>query len=92
MVYALAMSRPPWLLLPLFLLGWLIACENAEQAPTTEPSIEAGEGLFDQDQFATLGLPVITGENVTLYRATAEGYKFCHHANIGVFKDRLYAM
>ena len=86
------MFRTPGLALPLFLLGWLTACDEAEPLPTTEPLIEAAEGLFDQDQLSTLGLPVIVGENVTLYRATSEGYKFCHHANIGVFEDRLYAM
>ncbi len=86
------MSRAPWILLSLFLLGWPIACEKAEHPPTAEPLIQAGEGLFDQDQVGNLGLSVVVGENATLYRATAEGYKFCHHANISVFKDRLYAM
>ncbi len=86
------MPRSREIALLLFLLGALTACEEADPLPTTEPLIEAVEGMFDQDQFATLGLPVIAGENVTLYRATAEGYKFCHHANIGVFENRLYAM
>ena len=88
----LHMFRPPGLALLLFLLSWLTACDDAEHPPTEESLIEAVGGLFDQDQFATLGLRAVAGENVTLYRATAEGYKFCHHANIGVFKDRLYAM
>ncbi len=86
------MFGPPGIALLLFFLGWLTACDEAERFPAKEPLIEAVEGLFDQDQVATLGLPVIAGENVTLYRASAEGYKFCHHANIGVFEDRLYAM
>ncbi len=85
------MPRLIWTLLPV-LLGWLAACDAAENPPETEPLIEAVEGLFDQDQPATLGLGVAVGENVTLYRASAAGYKFCHHANIGVFKNRLYAM
>lgn len=86
------MLRSPGIALLFFLLSSLTACEEAEHLHTTKPLIEAIEGLFDEDRFATLGLPVIAGENVTLYRATAEGNKFCHHANIGVFENRLYAM
>ena len=48
--------------------------------------------LFDQRQPNTLGLATIRGKHRSIYRATADGYKFCHHANLGVWRDRLYLM
>ena len=56
------------------------------------PPIRAAEGLFDPANEATLGLPPIEGEHTLLYRATEDGYKFCHHPNLVVFQDRLRAM
>ena len=54
--------------------------------------IQVAEGLFDQSQRDTLGLPIIRGEHYVLYRATKDSYKFCHQQNIGVFQDRIYVM
>jgi hypothetical protein len=49
-------------------------------------------GLFDQSDADTLGLPALTGQHTLIYKATRDGYKFCHHSNLAVFRDRLYAM
>ena len=54
--------------------------------------IRVKPGLFDQSKRPALGLPPLPGEHKLLYRATQDGYKFCHHSNLAVFKDRLYAM
>ncbi len=54
--------------------------------------IQAKPGLFDQSTTNTLGLTTLKGEHAILYTATKDGYKFCHHSNLVVFKDRLYAM
>lgn len=58
----------------------------------TTPLIEVAEGLFDQSQRDTLGLPAIDGEHQVLFRASEDSYTFCHQQNIGIFKDRLYVM
>jgi len=54
--------------------------------------IRAKPGLFDQSQTDTLGLSTLEGEHTVIYKATRNGYKFCHHANLVVFQDRLHAM
>jgi len=58
----------------------------------TPQLIQVTEGLFDPTDPRTLGLPTIPGEHTVLYRATEDSYKFCHHANIGIFKDQMYVM
>ncbi len=54
--------------------------------------IRAAPGLFEQSATDTLGLPTLEGEHAVLYRATQDDYKFCHHANLVVYRDRLHAM
>ena len=62
-------------------------------APRTEPPlIEATAGLFDWSQPDSLGLTTAKCEHQLLYRATANGYQFSHHANLGLFEGQLYAM
>ncbi len=56
------------------------------------PLIKTAEGLFDQSQTNSLGLAPAKGEHRELYCATEDNYKFCHHANLGVFDGHLYAM
>lgn len=48
-------------------------------------------GLFKPDD-DNLGLEKAPGQQVTLYRAPDNGYKFCHHPNLVVFRDRLLCM
>jgi hypothetical protein len=48
------------------------------------------EGLFDQSNPATLGLPPIEGEHTLLYKASDNDYRFCHHPSLTVFNDSLY--
>ena len=54
--------------------------------------IHPAPGLFDQNNLETLGLKVIAGEHALLYKASAEGMKYCHHPHLGIFQDTLYAM
>ena len=57
-----------------------------------DPPLVARDGLFDMSQPRSLGLKTLPGEHVVLYRATAETFRFCHHANLVVFGGRLYCM
>ncbi len=52
----------------------------------------AKPSLFDQSREKDLGLPTLNGEHTLIYRATKDGYQFCHHPNLVVFNDRLHAM
>ena len=54
--------------------------------------VQAAEGLFDWSQPDSLGLATAKGEHQLLYRATKDGYRFCHHANLGTFDGQIYAM
>jgi hypothetical protein len=66
---------------------------TALELHVTRPApIRARPGLFDQSNANTLGLPTLRGEQTVIYTAPQDGYKFCHHSNLVVFKDRLYAM
>lgn len=66
---------------------------TALEIDVTRPApIRARPGLFDQSDTSTLGLPPLKGEHAVLYKATRDRYKFCHHSNLVVFQDRLYAM
>jgi hypothetical protein len=56
------------------------------------PPIRVKLGLFDQSQRPSLGLRTLKGEHSILFQATKDGYKFCHHSNLVVFKNRLHAM
>ena len=57
-----------------------------------EPPIRLSEGLFDLEQPRGLGLETIEGDHRLIYRATEKTHKFCHHANLVVFRQRLYLM
>ena len=59
---------------------------------TRPAQVRAKTGLFDQSKANTLGLSTLKGEHAVIYKATKDGYKFCHHSNLVVFKNRLYAM
>jgi len=50
------------------------------------------EGLFDRDDPNTLGLEPVRGEHRILYRASVDGYRFCHHPNLVEFEGELLAM
>lgn len=66
---------------------------NSRQATgTNRAPFRAAEGLFDSSDTKTVGLQPIQGKHTTLYRATDDGYKFCHHPNLAVFKNHLYCM
>ena len=60
--------------------------------PVYRPPLRAASGLLDSSDSATLGLTSLSGRHTMLYRATADGYKFCHHPNLAVFRDELYCM
>lgn len=61
-------------------------------ASTAEPPIRLSAGLLDLHQSRGLGLETIEGDHTLIYRATASTHKFCHHANLVVFRQRLYLM
>jgi len=52
----------------------------------------AAEGLFEKGNLKTLGLQTIPGQHTMLYRAPDDGYRFCHHPNLVVFRGRMYCM
>ena len=74
----------------------LLACESQpsplETSSVAKPAIQAVDGLFNREIPDTLGLPQIQGEHALLYQATEEDYKFCHHPNIVIYKNRLHVM
>ena len=57
-----------------------------------EPPIRLSEGLFDLQRPQGLGLDAIEGDHRLIYKATEKTHKFCHHANMVVFHQRLYLM
>ena len=70
------------------LLGLVIV----QAADPDKLPLQAATGLFDVTQPATLGLKQLPGEHKILYRAPEAGYKFCHHPQLVVFRNRCYAM
>ena len=74
----------------------VLGCDSQTDAPETSraeaPPIRTVESLFSREIPGTLGLPKIAGEHALLYQATEEDYKFCHHPNLVVYKNRLHAM
>lgn len=48
-------------------------------------------GLFQPDA-EQLGLKQIPSERTLLYQPTEDGHKFCHHANLVVFRSEMYCM
>jgi len=55
-------------------------------------AFRAADGLFDKGDLKTLGLETISGPHTMLYRAPDDGYRFCHHPNLVVFRGRMYCM
>ena len=55
-----------------------------------EPPIQLADGLLDLQQADGLGLETIEGKNTLLYQASEKTHKFCHHANLAVFQQRLF--
>ncbi len=74
----------------LALIAWSAAALHGTPREDPPP-IQAAKGLFDQSDPRALGLETIPATHTTLYRASPSGYKFCHHSNLAVFNDRLYA-
>jgi hypothetical protein len=60
-------------------------------ATETAPPFGVSPQLFRPGEPA-LGLKTLPGKHELLYRATEDGHKFCHHANLVVFRDELYCM
>lgn len=56
------------------------------------PAFRAADRLFDNGDLKTLGLKTISGRHTMLYRAPDDGYRFCHHPNLVVFRGRMYCM
>ena len=70
----------------------LLLIPNSAMPGAVEPPIVVAERLIDLEQTSGLGLETIDGTHQLLYRATKETHKFCHHANLVVFNQRLYLM
>jgi hypothetical protein len=68
-----------------------IGLATATVAVETTPPFVVSPGLFRPGE-AALGLKTIPGKHKLLYRAMETGHKFCHHANLVVFRDELYCM
>ena len=83
-----------WIALGAAVIGY--GCQPAPTEstapPAVTPPVRVVEGLFDRSISGTLGLPQIPGQHALLYRATDDGYKFCHHPNIVLYKNRLAVM
>ena len=71
----------------MLLAGWVGAEEVDRRG-----AYRVAEGVFDRSDLRTLGLRTIRGEQKSLYRATAESYRFCHHPNLALFRGRMYVM
>ena len=69
-------------------------CWSAYAALPDEPptAFRAVDELFDKNDLKTLGLRAIPGQHTMLYRAPDDGYRFCHHPNLVVFRGRLFCM
>lgn len=80
--------------IPVLAMALALGLGGSGATERTEPlsPIDVAEGLFDHGAKGTLGLATVRGEHALLYRATADGFKFCHHPNLVVFRGRLLAM
>lgn len=66
----------------------LAACSVAMGAAP----VQVKPNLLQQDVAGTLGLPVVRGEHQMIFRAAEDTFKYSHHPNFAVFRDRLYLM
>ena len=62
-----------------------------DERPDTPP-IKIDRRLFNQQDEVKLGLPTVKGDHQVLYRATEDGYKFCHQQNLAVWQGKLFLM
>lgn len=79
----------------LSLLGCLLisgGVRAADRRGDGGPAFRAAPELFDRGQPETLGLESIGGRHAVLYSAPADGYKFCHHPNLIVYRQQLLCM
>ena len=72
------------------LVGLSLSAAAFDDFPSKAP-FHVAPGLFrpGDDNF---GLKKAPGQHVILYRATDDSYKFCHHPNLVVFRDKLHCM
>jgi len=64
---------------------------HGDERPDAAP-IKIAPRLFNNKDEATLGLATVKGEHQVLYRATEDGYKFCHQQNLAVWQGKLFLM
>jgi predicted neuraminidase len=65
---------------------------TASVASADETPISVKPGLFDLSNSKTLGLTVVPGEHVSLYRAEQGDHQFCHHPSLVRFKGRFHCI
>lgn len=72
----------------------VLVCQSIPVSLRADPPepFRAVDGLFDADDLKTLGLTTISGRHTMLYRAPDDGYRFCHHPNLVVFRGRMFCM
>ena len=68
------------------------AARHALAAPPEDAPIRIRAGLFDTTQPTTLGLQTIPAQHALVYQASPQTFKFCHHANLAVWRDKLFLM
>ncbi len=64
---------------------------GGDVSEVSQGPFHVSQGLFDSAR-SDLGLAPARGEQRVLYRATEDGYKFCHHPNAVEFGDQLLVM
>ncbi|MEO2045299.1 MAG: exo-alpha-sialidase [Pirellulales bacterium] len=74
----------------ILLLGLSLSAIAFDDTPSKAPFRIASRIFQPGDD--NLGLEKAPGQDVILYRATDDGYKFCHHPNLVVFRDKLFCM
>jgi hypothetical protein len=78
--------------LPTSLLLLLLAAASSPLLSEEPKPFRAAAELFDTSDRKTLGLQTLNNTQTVLYRATKDGYKFCHHPNLAVYQGELYCM
>jgi predicted neuraminidase len=65
---------------------------TANLASADEAPISVKPRLFDLSNAKTLGLKVVPGQHVSLYRAEKGDHQFCHHPSLVRFKGRFHCI
>jgi hypothetical protein len=73
-------------------LTTLSLLSTANVASADEAPISVRPGLFDLSNEKTLGLTVVPGQHVSLYRAEKGDHQFCHHPSLVRFKGRFHCI